>query len=58
MRTNHAEMRLDLLLFSFLPLFFLGAPSPAEQLSHSCVCSCINSGQVENPDFSIHHRNG
>lgn len=58
MRTNHAEMRLDLLLSSFLRMFFLGAPSPAERLSHSCVCSCINSGQVENPDFSIHHENG
>lgn len=53
MRTNHAKMRHDLLLFSFLSVFFLDA-SLAVLSSHSCcVCSCINSGQVQNPDFSL-----
>lgn len=49
MKTDHAEVRLDLLSFPFSVCSLLGAPSPAELLSRSCVCSCINSGQVDPP---------
>lgn len=37
MKTNHAEMRLDLLLFSFLTLFFAGCPLP-NRAAQSLLC--------------------
>lgn len=54
MRTHHAKMRQDSLLFSFPSVFFPGClPSRAVPSLPLCVCSCMNSGQVQNPLISL-----